>query len=240
MGVLEVMDRALALEGDSMRIRLPVCAIILVLLSPGSVQAQDATPADGSVIPKVMPNPFKHKTTEHKPLNYAEHLGKMEKLLYGELNADKSDEIRLSALERTTFGASSSNPKYQLSMKTRIEGLARVINALVDARSLYEEERYAEAKKAFEELIRLMGTDYKSTAKAECYYRLGMCDYQLSNVAANQAPAPKVDGPLLRSAKINLTKAQDYYNALGQEETAKKITAFIDTFREEAAKSFLY
>ena len=87
--------------------------------------------------------------------------------------------------------------------------------------------------------MKLLGKDWKSLVKAEVYYRIGMCDYELSNIRQS-APGVKISGALLRSSKENLVKAQDYYKTFGQAETAQKISSFVDTFRDKAAKYFLY
>jgi len=219
--------------------KIKAAGIALVSLSIGCA-AFAADTASDPLIPTVLPNPLKKEPVT--PINYAEHLGKMEQLLYGEANEGKTDAGRMAALERTVFGASSGNPKLKLTMKTRLEGLARVVTNLMESRRLCETKNWTAAKPALEETIRLMGKDYKSTAKAEAYYRLGMCDYELSNIAtaSPKDTTHKVNGALVRSAKDNLTKAQDYYKSLGQEETSQKIAAFIDTFRDKAEMHFLF
>jgi hypothetical protein len=188
-------------------------------------------------IPSHLPNPYKKKTT-YTPVDVTKDLKLLEGILYGEVNEGNTEDGRLAALERTVFGATYSKN----SIKTRLEGLARVVNHIVAGRKFYDAKQFQDAKTEFDETLRLIGGTYKSTAKAEIYYRLGMCNYELSNIrtAGPQNPSVRLNGVMLRAAKENLTKAQEYYKSLGEPETSQKITAFIDTFRDKASMSFLY
>ncbi len=189
------------------------------------------------MVPTRLPNPLKPE--EKGKIDIRAHLREFEKILYGGSNDDKEDDLRLLALERTVFGSLH----VRMSTTMRTAGLKRVVDKVSLGRTFFDEKKWFEAKAELQEALRLVGRDFKSTLKAELFYRIGMCDYELSNIRqSSNLPKSnvKVNGQLLRSAKESLDKAADYYKSLGQDDTAQKIAAFIDTFRAKAATYFLY
>lgn len=195
--------------------------------------ADDTVPT----IPSHLPNPYNKKSTL-TVVDNTRDLKLLEQTLYGEANDGNTEDGRIAALERTVFGATYAKN----SMKTRLEGLARVINHIIAGRQFFEARQWEPARLEFEECLKLIGKDYKSTAKAEIHYRLGMCDYELSNIrtSSSQNPQVKLNGAMIRAAKDNLIKAQEHYKTLGQADTAQQISTFIDSFKDKAATSFLY
>ncbi|MBX9671039.1 MAG: hypothetical protein K2X93_25830 [Candidatus Obscuribacterales bacterium] len=205
-------------------------------VQPTGTTTQPVVNQSQPLVPSRLPNPLRPE--EKGKIDIRAHLRDFEKILYAGSNDDKDDELRLIALERTVFGSLNS----RMSVTMRTAGLKRVIDRVSFGRKLFDEKRWTEAKAELQEALRLVGKDFKSTLKAELFYRIGMCDYELSNIAQSTLPRSyvKVNGQLLRSAKESLDKAHDYYKSLGQDDTAQKIATFIDTFRAKAATYFLY
>lgn len=206
--------------------------VILVLAFGASAHAEDSRLPE---IPEFAPNPFKKTVTA--PVNLKDNIKLLEQTLYGSLNADKPDDLRIIGLERTVFGV--SYPKAKLSLAARTAGLEKVVDRLLAGRKCFEEKRWTEAKTELNEVLKLLGSSYKSLVRAEVHYRIGMCDYELSNVGQS-TPGVKVNGLMIRTSRENLSKAQDYYKSLGDIDTAQKITAFMDSFKDQSEKSFLY
>ncbi len=208
-------------------------ALALMVVFAASGRAEDSKLPD---IPEFAPNPFKKPATV--PVKISDNIKELERTLYGSVNEDKPDDLRISALERTIFGTSYLNSK--LSLVTRTAGLEKVVDALLEGRKQFEEKHWSESKTSLTEVLKLLGKDYKSLVRAEAHYRIGMCDYELSNIARAGTPGIKINGALIATCKDNLSKAQDYYKSLGQVETADKITKFMASFKDQAEKSFLY
>ncbi len=217
-------------------IRLTLFLVILVLLLAGrAVQADQTEQPD---IPTRLPNPFSSKQNFQKPVSITDDLRCFEQTLYSECNEGKSEEGRLGALEHTVYGAAKTGKR--LSPKTRAEQLAQVIDYLAAGRKFYEEKEWQKARDEFHQVLKLCGKEWKSLIKAETFYRLGKCEYELSNIRHASDPKAKVDGMLLRASKENLTKACNTYKALGEPATAQEIATFLDTFRDKASTYFLY
>ncbi|MDZ4837475.1 MAG: hypothetical protein SGJ27_27125 [Candidatus Melainabacteria bacterium] len=213
--------------------------LIAFIATSNLVFADEARAGDTNLpeIPSYAPNPFKKAPTV--AVNLADNIGALERTLYADVNENKPEDLRISALERTVFGTSYANAK--LSLATRTVGLEKVVDRLLAGRKLFEEKRWTETIKESEEVLKLLGKDYKSLVRAEVHYRLGMCQYELSNIKrAATTPGVKLNGVMIRDSKDNLSKAQEYYKSLGQPDTAQKITAFMATFKDQSEKSFLY
>lgn len=206
--------------------------VFVILFSGARAQAQDFRLPE---IPAFAPNPYKKPVVA--PVNIKDNIKLLEQTLYGSTNDDKPEDLRIPALERTVFGVAYPNAK--LSLATRTAGLEKVVDRLLAGRKFFDEKKWTEAKAELNEVLKLLGKDYKSLVRAEAHYRIGMCDYELSNVGA-QKPGVKVNGVMIRTSRENLSKAQDYYKSLGQVDTAQKITAFMDSFKDQSEKSFLY
>ena len=214
-------------------------SVFLIMLAISPAFADDAVPE----IPAHLPNPYGKKETI-SPVDNTKDLKLLEQILYGEVNEGNTIDGRIAALERTVFGATYSKN----SMKTRLQGLALVVNHILAGRRFYDSKNWDSARLEFEEALKSIGKDYKSSAKAELHYRLGMCNYELSNIRSvpeqsskgKPSEPVKLNGAMIRAAKENLTKAQEFYKALGQPDTAQQISTFIDSFKDKAATSFLY
>jgi tetratricopeptide (TPR) repeat protein len=215
--------------------------ILALILFAFAFAASSPAPAEDAALPEIpqhLPNPF--KKAQVKPVSAGDDLKRLEEILYGEVNEGKTDESRLSALERTVFGSSSINLRQSLA--TRVTNLKNAVARVSMGRKLFAEKRFKEARDELSEAIKLLGKDWKSLVKAEVYYRLGMCEYELSNISqlSRGDKSAKANGALIRSSRDNLMKSQDYYRSLGQAETAQKIGRFADSFKEQAATYFLY
>lgn len=206
----------------------------ILLIGIPAAWAGDVAPVE---IPTQLPNPFKPKEAT-KVVPITEDLKSLEIAFYGEANEDKPEDIRLSGLERTVFGVSGPYEKQALS--TRTENLKKILGYMNDGRKWYADQKWQEAKSNFEEALRLSSKEWKSLVKAEIYYRIGMCEYEMSGIKGPKNPAVKTSGALLRSSRDNLGKAQEYYKSFKQFDTAQKIAAFLDSYKDKAATYFLY
>ncbi|MBX9693712.1 MAG: hypothetical protein K2Z81_15090 [Cyanobacteria bacterium] len=216
-------------------IRLITLSALLLLSTGMAVRAEQSEQPE---IPTRLPNPFNTRATASKPVSITEDLRCFEQTLYGESNDGKSDESRLGALEHTVYGAAKSDRR--LTPKTRAEQLAEVVDFLAAGRKFYQEKDFQKARNEFQQVLKLCGKEWKSLIKAETFYRLGLCDYELSNIRNAGQPDARVNGALLRTSKENLTKACNTYKALGEPATAQEITTFIDSFKDKASTYFLY
>lgn len=206
---------------------------IAFLLAATSAFADEAPPD----VPTELPNPFRQAI--RTPVSITDDLKVLEEAVYGESNEKKPEESRLGALERTIFGASYAN---KFSAKTRAQGLTNIVSHLLGSRNYFDKKQWKECKDECNEVLTLLGKEYKSLVRAEVHYRIGMCDYELSNVRYMDQPDSKVrpSGQLIKTSQENLTRAQEYYKSLGQPERAEEIAKFIQTFKEKSKTYFLY